>query len=135
MAIQSLVAEVVTINSVDYSDHAKNATLSIDVASLDTTDFASDGWTEAIGGLKSATLSVELMEDVAASELDSELWALLGTVVAFTVKLDDAAVGTSNPQYSGSVLITQHTLGGSVGDLATKSLSFPVTGAVSRATS
>jgi hypothetical protein len=38
-------------------------------------------------------------------------------------------LGVNNPNYTGSVLITSHTLGGSVGDLASKSLSFPTTGA------
>ena len=135
MAIQALTAEVVTINSIDFSAYCKSATLTIDVAELDTTDFASDGWTEMIGGLKSGTLSVEFMDDVADDQVDEDLYAILGTVVPFSLKLDDAAVGTSNPNYTGNVLITQHTLGGAVGDLATKSLSFPISGAVTRATS
>ena len=135
MAVQALVAEVVTLNSVDQSDRCKSATLTIDSAQLDTTTFASDGWTEMIGGLKSGTLTLEFLDDVAASQLDSELFPLLGTVVTFAVRLDDAAVGTSNPEYQGSVLVTQHNIGGAVGELATKSLSFPITGAVTRATS
>jgi hypothetical protein len=32
------------------------------------------------------------------------------------------------------VLITQHTAGGNVGDLGTKSLTFPISGAVTRHT-
>ena len=133
MAIFALTSEVVTINSVDYAAYCKSATLTIDAASLDTTDFASAGWTEAIGGLKSGTLAIELMDDFAAGEVDADLYALLGTVVAFTIKPTSATVGAANPNYTGNVLITGHSLGGSVGDLATKSLSFPITGAVTRA--
>jgi hypothetical protein len=44
-------------------------------------------------------------------------------------------VGASNPKYTGSVLITQASIGGAVGELAMKSLTFPVTGAVTRAVS
>lgn len=135
MAVYALTSETVTINSVDYTGDLKQATLAVDAAQLDTTDFASAGWTEMIGGLKSGTLSLEFQDDVADDALDEELFALLGTVVAFTVKPTSAAVSTSNPSYSGNVLITGHSIGGSVGDLAMKSLSFPTSGAVTRATS
>ena len=134
MAIFALTSEVVTINSVDYSDHCKSATLTVDAANLDVTDFASAGWVEALGGLKSGTLSVEFHDDFAASDLDSEMWALLGTVTTFLVRPTSAVVGTSNPNYTGSILITGHSVGGSVGEVASKSLSFPTSGAITRAT-
>jgi len=129
MSIYALTSQVITINSVDYSDHLKAATLTVDAAQLDTTDFASGGWVEQIGGLKSGTLALEFMDDVADNDVDEELWALLGTVVTFTIK---PATGASNPEYQGSVLITSHSIGGAVGDLATKSLSFPVSGSITR---
>jgi predicted secreted protein len=132
MAIQALTAEVVTINSVDVSAYCKNATLALDVNQLDTTDFASGGWTEMIGGLKSGTLSLEIMDDVADDQIDEDFYALLGTVVAFTVKLNNAGISVNNPEYQGSVLINSHSIGGAVGDLATKSYSFPITGAITR---
>ena len=132
MAIQALTAEVVTINSVDVSAYCKSATLAIDVAQLDATDFASAGWTEMIGGLKSGTLSLEIMDDVADDQIDEDFYAILGTVVPFTVKLNNAVISASNPEYEGSVLITSHSIGGAVGDLATKSYSFPITGAIVR---
>lgn len=133
MAVFALLSETVTINSVDYTADLKSATLAIDAAQLDTTDFASGGWVEMIGGLKSGTLALEFQDDVADDALDEELFALLGTVVPFSVRATSAAEGTSNPQYEGNVLITGHTLGGSVGDLAMKSLSFPTSGPVTRA--
>ena len=132
MAIYALTGQVVTVNAVDYSDHLKSATLTVDAAQLDTTDFASAGWTEVIGGLKSGTLALEFMDDVANDDVDEELWTLLGTVVAFTLKATTGSISTSNPEYQGSVLITGHSLGGAVGDLAMKSLSFPTSGAITR---
>ena len=132
MAIYALTGQVVTVNAVDYSDHLKSATLTVDAAQLDTTDVASAGWTEVIGGLKSGTLALEFMDDVANDDVDEELWTLLGTVVAFTLKATTGSISTSNPEYQGSVLITGHSLGGAVGDLAMKSLSFPTSGAITR---
>lgn len=132
MAIYALTSQVVTLNSVDYSDHLKSATLTLDAAQLDTTDFASGGWTEVIGGLKSGTLALEFMDDVADNDVDEELFALLGTVVAFTVKATNAAIGAGNPEYQGNVLVTGHSIGGAVGELAMKSLTFPTSGAITR---
>ena len=135
MAVFALTSEYTALNGSDRSADIKSSVLTVDVAELDTTDFASAGWTEVIGGLKSGTLAIEFQDDVAASAVDSILWPLLGTVVTFEVRGTSAAVGTSNPKYTGSVLITQASIGGAVGELAMKSLTFPTTGAVTRATS
>jgi hypothetical protein len=135
MAVFALTSVTTTINSVDYTDHLKNATLTVDAAQLDTTDFSSAGWVEVIGGLKSGQLALTFNDDVANTNVDDNLWALLGTVVAFTVKPTSASVGSSNPSYSGNVLITSHALGGGVGELASKSITFPTSGAVTRAES
>jgi len=134
MAVFALTAEHLTLNSVDYTDHIKSAVLTVDAAQLDTTDMASGGWVELIGGLKSGTLAVTWMDDVADNDVDEELFALLGTVVTFVVRPVSSAVSTSNPNYTGSVLVNGYTIGGSVGELAVKSLTFPTSGAVSRAT-
>lgn len=134
MAVMALTTQYTALNSVDESANIKSSTLVIDVNPLDTTDFASAGWTENIGGFKSGTLTIEFQDDVAASAIDSKLWALLGTVTTFEVRLTSAVVGTSNTKWTGSVLINQHAVGGSVGELAMKSLTFPTSGTVTRAT-
>jgi hypothetical protein len=121
------------LNAGDLSAHIKSSTLTVDVNPLDTTDFASLGWTEAIGGLKSGTLVINFQDDVVAASIDSILWPLLGTVVTFEVRATSAVVGASNPKYTGSVLINQASIGGAVGELAMKNLSFPTTGTVTRA--
>ena len=134
MAVFALTSEYTALNAGDLSAYIKSSVLTVDVAELDTTDFASGGWTEVIGGLKSGTLAINFQDDVAASAIDSILWPLLGTVVTFEVRATSAVVGTSNPKYTGSVLITQASIGGAVGELAMKSLTFPTSGTVTRAT-
>lgn len=133
MAVFALTSEYVAINGVDESANIKSATLTVDAAQLDTTDFASGGWVEMIGGLKSGSLAIEFQDDVANSGIDDKLWALLGTVTTFEVRATSDAVGTSNPKWTGSVLISGHQIGGAVGDLAGKSLTFQTSGAVTRA--
>lgn len=130
-----LLASFVSLNSVDLSVYARKVELSTEVEDKDVTTYASQGWKEVLGGLKSGELSLEFLQDVSASEIDSIMWPLLGTVVPFAVRLDNGPVGTSNPEYSGSVLINGwNPIEGGVGDEASVSVGYPTSGAVTRAT-
>jgi hypothetical protein len=130
-----LLAQYLSINATVLHEFTKKAELTVEVEEKDVTNYASLGWKEVVGGLKSAELGCEFLQDFAATKLDSIMWPLLGTVVPFEVRADQAAVGTSNPKYTGSILINGwNPLTGSVGDEATVSLGFPTSGAVTRAT-
>ena len=136
MATFAMTDCYVALNGTDRSSHIYKVTLSIDTAELDVTDFADAGWSAVQGGLKSGSLALGFHQDVAASAIDSIMWPLLGTVVTFEVRATNAVVGTSNPKYTGSVLVNAwNPLDGSVGDLAEVSVTFPTSGAVTRATS
>jgi len=130
-----LLAAYLNLASNDLSEYARKIELAVEVEDKDVTNYASDGWKEVLGGIKSGELGLEFLQDVAATELDSIMWPLLGTVVAFEVRLDNAAASTSNPEYSGSVLIKGwNPIQGSVGDEASVSVSYPTSGAVTRTT-
>ena len=125
----------VTLNSVDLSDHVSSVTLEITAEEITTTAMGST-FVERTGGLKSGNLSIEFQQDFAASEVDATLWPLLGSTTAFVVKPTSSAVSSTNPSYSGNVLITQHSpVANGVGELATMSVSFPTSGTITRATS
>lgn len=135
MAKRVLLAAHLTLNAVNISSYCKKIELNLESTSLDSTTYGSGGWNEFLGGLKSGELSVEFFADYAASDLDSQLFAILGSVVTFSIRPDAAVVSTSNPQYAGSVHIKEHkALQGGVGDLAMGSVGFPTSGAVTRAT-
>lgn len=135
MAKQAILAAFVSLNATDISAYCKSCQLSIEADNLDSTNFGSGGWQENLAGIRSSKLEITVLDDVAASAVDSILWPLFATVVAFEVRLNSSARSTSNPSYTGNVLIAQHSLGGDVGDLATIDLSFPTSGAVTRLTS
>ncbi|MGW6142171.1 hypothetical protein [Streptomyces sp. NPDC055140] len=131
-----LLAQYVSINGVDLSDSTRKAELSTEVEEKEVTNYASLGWKELLGGLKSAELGLEFLQDVAATKIDSIMWPLLGTVVPFEVRLSNAVAGVSNPKYTGSILINGwNPIEGSVGDEASVSVGYPTSGAVTRATS
>lgn len=129
-----LLAEFVSLGGNDLSEYCRKAELSTEVEDKDVTTYASLGWKELLGGLKSGELGLEFLQDVAATEIDSLMWPLLGTVVPFEVRLSQAAVGASNPKYSGSVLVNGwNPIEGSVGDEASVSVGYPTSGVVARA--
>lgn len=124
----------VVINAVDLSDHVRSVTLNVEAEDLEDTAMG-DTYRSRIGGLKDWSIDLEFNQDFAASEIDATIFPILGTVVTVTVKPTSAAVGATNPSYSGSVLISEYNpLDGSVGDLATTSVSWPGAGTLTRAT-
>lgn len=135
MAFMVLTAQYISLNGSDLKAYCSKAELSVEVEEKEVTTYASAGWKEMIGGLKSGELELEFKQDFAAAALDSILWPLFGTVVAFETRPTQSVVGTSNPKWTGNVLIKElKPLSGSVGDEATQGVSFPTTGAVTRAT-
>lgn len=136
MAKMVLTASYLALNGVDRSSSTSKIELSTEVEEKDVTTFASLGWTELLGGLKSGSLSVGFKQDVADAQLDDTMWALFGTVVSFEVRLSNAAVSTNNPKYTGNVLIKEwKPIAGSVGDVAEVEVEFPTSGVVTRAES
>lgn len=133
MAVYMLQSEYLALNGVDRSAHIKSAVLTVDAAELDTTDMASGGWKEVIGGLKSGQLQITFQDDVTDASIDDILWALFATVTTFEVRPTNSSVGVNNPKYTGSVLIKGHSIGGAVGDLATKQVTYPTSGTITRA--
>jgi hypothetical protein len=105
MAKMVLLASYLSLNSNVLSANANKIELSMEVEEKDVTTYGSLGWKEVLGGLKSGTLAIEFKQDFAATQLDSIMWPLLGQVVPFEVRADQAAAGTSNPKWTGNVLI------------------------------
>jgi hypothetical protein len=124
----------VTINGGTVSSSLASVELPIEIDEQETTAFGSE-WRTRIAGLKSGSITLEFHQDFAAGALDSILWPLLGTNATVTVIPTSGTVTSSNPSYTGTFLVTQYTpYASTVGDLATVSVSWPLTGALTRAT-
>ena len=124
----------ITINGTPFSASLAAVTLDITAEEQDTTSFGSTYRTR-IGGLKDASVSFDFMQDFGASSIDATLFPLLGTNATVVIKPTSGTVTATNPSYSFEALCTQYQpFASSVGDLATLSVSWPVSGAVTRAT-
>lgn len=113
-----------------------SVTISVEADDVETTSFGTNGWRTRVGGLKSGTVDFEFHQDMAAGAIDELVWSNLGGTAAVSVRPGGTAVvGASNAEYRFDVLVQQASpIDSAVGDLATISLSFPITGAVTRAT-
>jgi predicted secreted protein len=136
MALISLQNAMILLGGTDISDHTSSVELDIEGEDLDATTFATAGWKSTLGGLKSGTLNITVKGDYAASNIDSILWGYFNTVQTFEVRPVNTARSTSNPAYTGSVLVNSLTpVTGEVGDLVEFDLSWPTSGVVQRQTS
>lgn len=126
---------VIIIGGNTISDHGNKIELPITVDVVETTTFGQTYKTKT-GGLKEATLNISLVNDFATANLDSIMFQLLGTTQTFSVRATSAATSTSNPAYTGSIVIAGWTpLTGSIGTLVQVDMSYPTTGTISRVTS
>jgi len=124
----------VKINGSDFSTTLNSVELSQEADDLETTAFGST-WRTRIGGLKQASLTLNFMQDFAASSVDATLNPLLGSIATVVIKPTSGTVTSTNPTYTMTALVTQYSpFASSVGDIATLSVTWPVSGSVVRGT-
>ena len=134
MARIVLTNAVVKINSVDLSDHVASVELAQEVEEVETTAFGDSARTRT-GGLANNSLSLDFHQDFASASVDDTLNGLVGGTASFEILPNGTAVSATNPKYSGTVLLTEWTpVSGAIGELATASITWPISGAVTRAT-
>jgi hypothetical protein len=127
----------VSINGTDVSASVARAELVITSAEVDVTDFASGGWTEVVGGLKSGSISLDFHSDFGVGGLSTvvteDLVGTIGTVVI--IAGNGTAASATTPEYTAEVLISSVTpVSGAVGDLSTYSVTWATSGEVTKAT-
>ena len=124
----------VTVGTTVLSDSIASVTLDITTDEVETTAFGSTYRTR-IGGLKDASVSLDFHQDFGAGSVDSLLFPLMGSTVAVKSAPTSGTVTATNPEYRFTALVTQYQpFAGAVGDLATLSVTWPVSGEVVRGT-
>ena len=126
----------VIINNVDLSDHVASVTINQNIDAVETTAFG-DGGRTRIGGLEDSSISLDFHQDFASGDVDATIAPLVGGTASFVLAPFGTAVAASGtaPRYSGTVLVTEWTpLNGTVGDLSTASVTWPVSGVIARGT-
>ena len=115
----------VKINSVDLSDHITSVTLTQNFDELEVTALG-DSSHKFVKGLEASTLTLNFLNDFAASSVQATLQSAYGTTVtAVLLPVKGTAVSATNPLYTVSILINNLTpLNGAVGDISNSSMTF-----------
>lgn len=125
----------VSINGTQFGTSLNSAELTIEADDLETTAFGGTFRTR-VGGLKSASVTLNFMQDFAAASVDATLNSLVGSIATVVIIPAGESVSATNPSYTATCLVTQYSpFASSVGDLATFSITWPVSGTVVRAES
>ena len=136
MARLVLTNAFISVGGVDLSDLVASVTLNSTFDVVETTAFSSTAAKTRLAGLADNSVALEFHQDYATSQVEQTIYPLLGTVSTVIVKPVDGATTTINPSYTLSAVVSEWTpLNGSVGELATASVTWPITGAITKATS
>ena len=124
MAIFLSNGVIVTLNSVALSDHVTSATINRSFDELEVTAMG-DTAHKFVKGLEASTITLDFLNDTAASNVLQTLQAAWGTTVTLTLKQTSAAISATNPEYQTTVLVNNTTdINGAVGDISTQSITF-----------
>jgi hypothetical protein len=121
---------VLTVNSVDLSDHVTAITINRSFDELEVTAMGDSGH-KFVKGLEASSITIDFLNDTATAEVLPTLQAAWGTSVTVTVKQTSAATSATNPLYTMTCLVNNTTdINGSVADLSTQSVTWNVNGTI-----
>jgi hypothetical protein len=124
----------VVFGSTDLSDYISSISLNSTFDIVETTAFGNTAKTR-VAGLADNSVTFEFHQDYATGEVEQTIYPLLGTAVSVVAKPVAGTTTTVNPQYAFSALVSEWTpINGSVGELATASVTWPISGAITKTT-
>lgn len=124
----------ISVGGVDLSDLVASVTLNETFDVVETTAFSSTAAKTRVAGLEDNSITLEFHQDYATGEVEQTIYPLLGTAAAVIVKPNGSSTSAFNPSYTCSAIISEWTpINGAVGELASASVTWPVTGAITKA--
>ena len=125
----------ISVAGTDFSTNLNSVELAQEADDLETTAFG-QGFRTRIGGLKSGSVTLNFMQDFGSGSVDAILNPLLGSIATVIIQSASGTVSATQPKYTAECLVTQYSpFASSVGDIATLSVSWPVSGTITRGTS
>lgn len=122
-----------TINSVILSDHISSITIDTKEEILETTGFGSSAKTR-VAGLVDNSVSIEFFQDFASTNVEATIYPLLGSTTTIVVSPTSSAASSTNPTYTFIALVSEwQPLKGAIGALATASVTWPISGTITKA--
>jgi hypothetical protein len=125
----------VKINSVDLSDLVTAVTINRTFDELEVTAMG-DSSHKFVKGLEASSVTIDFLNDTAATKTLATLQAAWGTTVtAVFLQTKGTIVSATNPLYTVSLLVNNTTdINGAVGDIGTQSITFTANSTIAVAT-
>ena len=125
----------VVFDSLDISTYVTAVTINQSFEELTVTAMG-DSSMKYAKGLETSTITLDFLNDNAASQIISKLRSTFGTTVVCVIKQTSSAVSATNPSYTASVLVNNtQNVNGAVGDISSQSITFTCNSTVAVATS
>lgn len=123
----------ITINSVDLTSRIAQVAIDMSFDEVETTAFGDTARTR-VAGLGDHSFSASFHQTFSTSGVEQTIYPLLGTTTQVVVKAVNTTTTTTNPTYTFNVLVTEWSpVSGAVGELLTADVTWPVSGAVTKA--
>jgi hypothetical protein len=127
----------------DISQYITSVSLSTSYDVIDTTGISTTGAARTrVAGLADNSITIEFNQDFADNALEELINGTtttngsVGLVVAMQVKPTSGATSASNPKFNFNALVAEwQALSASVGELATVSVTWPISGPITKAIS
>jgi hypothetical protein len=118
----------------DISQYVTSISLSTSYDVIDTTGLSTTGAARTRqAGLADNQITIEFNQDFGSGLLESLVYPTLGTAVAMQVRPVNTTVGATNPRYTFNALVAEwQPLSGAVGELVTASVTWPVSGPITK---
>jgi len=112
------------IATVNLSDHVTAFTLNRVLDQIPVTAMG-DTAEKFVKGLENSTITLDFLNDTAASSVIPTLQAAWGTTVALKLKQTSAVISATNPEYQTTVLVNNtQDINGAPGDVSMQSITF-----------
>ena len=140
MARLVLTDASVVVNGINLSEFITSVAISTSEDVVDTTGMGTAGARTRVSGLADNSLTLEFNQDFASGALEtliypSDATTKIGTAVAMEIRPTSGSASTTNPKYTFNALITEwQSVSGSIGELASVSVTWPISGAITKAT-
>jgi hypothetical protein len=133
----------VVFASNDISQYVTSVSLSTSYDVIDTTGISTTGAARTrVAGLADNSITLEFNQDYADNALEELINGTnttngtVGLIAAMEIRPVNAAASASNPKYTFNALVAEwQAVSGSVGDLATVSATWPISGPITKAIS
>ena len=122
-------------DTTELSDHVLGITLEYDADEVEDTS-GGDTTHVFLPGLKSYSLTVELAQDLAGSDVDATLFADVGVSRTIAVRNTTTTIGSTNPEYTATMFLKSYPpIGTVVGEKAVTRAVYTAITALTRVTS